>query len=63
MGDIMRLFLPTVAPTTPTTTTLHRLAMGRKKNDHEASSSHVKEEKPWIRVPLLVSVAPLLYDN
>jgi hypothetical protein len=40
------LFLATLCPTTPTTRALCCLAMRKKKNDHEASSSWVKEENP-----------------
>jgi hypothetical protein len=41
---ILRLFSATVAPTTPTATTLRPLTMGRKMNYHEASSSQLKKE-------------------
>jgi hypothetical protein len=38
--------------------------MGKKRNDHEASSSQtVKDYKPRIRAPFLTPVAWVLYDN
>jgi hypothetical protein len=37
--------------------------MGKKKDDHEASSSRVKkDENPRMRVPLLIRVARVLYE-
>jgi hypothetical protein len=51
-------------PNTPIATTRRRNAIGKKRNDHEAGSSHAaKEEKPRMRVPLLSSIARMFYEN
>jgi hypothetical protein len=53
-----------ISPTTLTAKTLRRLTMGNKKNGLEVFSSWVKKEgNPQIRVPLLVSIARVLYEN
>jgi hypothetical protein len=54
----------TLAPTRQTSTSLCHLTIRKQKNYHDVSSSWVKkEENPWERVPILVNVPRLLYDN